>query len=110
MDLASLGCEYPANRVQIQRIRHNDVQRLRGNRHNAAAPQDGRRPLHRFRQRMVLIDLNKVGRQRIRLASWVGSVRQSGTFARTGVGASGTWLVYRRRLKWTNDLSAMIDM
>ena len=63
MNLAALGGEHASHRVQVQRIGHQHIERLGGNRNNVAAPEVRRRALDRFRQRMVLIDLYEISRQ-----------------------------------------------
>ena len=63
MNLAALGGEYASDGVEVQRIGHQNVERLGGNSDDVAAPQVRRRAFNRFRQRMILIDLYEVSRQ-----------------------------------------------
>ena len=96
MDFAALRCEDAADRVQIERVGHQHVQCFGRYSYDAAAPQMGGCAFNRFRQRVILIDLDEVGRQRF--------VSRVGLFPRVSLALvpgqamepRGTRLVYRR--------------
>ena len=58
LNLAALRGEHAAHSVEIERIGHQHIERFCWNGNDVTAPQMCRRAFDRFRERMILIDLD----------------------------------------------------